>query len=137
MVDATVFEARLEQELARVRKRIADLKREPEPEELAAGGDNTPLSEDVDAAAVAREKELSGQVLNGLLQRAEALEEALRRAAEGSYGICVACKNRIPESRLGVLPEVALCASCQTKKEQGEGRRAKGKTTRIDSGSAV
>jgi RNA polymerase-binding transcription factor len=123
MVDLKLWKKRLEDELLRVNKRIADLKLEPEPEELESAGDNTPLSEAADAALVARERELSDKVLGSLLDRAAALDQALGRVADGTYGLCVACHAKIPEARLAVLPEVALCAPCQAKAEEEPSHR--------------
>lgn len=37
---------------------------------------------------------------------------ALRRLADGSYGICTRCKEEIAPARLDAVPEAALCASC-------------------------
>jgi RNA polymerase-binding transcription factor DksA len=51
-----------------------------------------------------------------LAQRAELLlqeaEEALCRAASGTYGICVKCGCRIPVARLRLLPAAAMCVEC-------------------------
>ena len=123
MVDLELSRTRLEEELARVNKRVADLKLEPEPAELESGGDNTPLTESADFVSIAQERELHDKVLGGLLDRAAALENALRRVADGTYGLCVACSAKIPESRLGVLPEVSLCAPCQAKREEDASQR--------------
>ena len=123
MVSLERSRTRLENELARVQTRIQDLRLEPEPEELASGGDNTPLSEEVDAAAIAEERELREKLLGSFVERAEALEEALRRVADGTYGFCEACHAKIPESRLDALPEVSLCAACQAKRERDASRR--------------
>jgi RNA polymerase-binding transcription factor DksA len=38
---------------------------------------------------------------------------ALRRMAEGSYGICERCTDRIPLQRLEILPHARLCVPCQ------------------------
>ena len=123
MVNLELFRTRLESELARVQKRIDDLKREPEPEELASGGDNTPLSEEVDAAVIAQERELRDKLLGSLVVRAEALEEALRRVADGTYGFCAVCQAKISESRLAALPEVSRCARCQSQRERDASQR--------------
>ncbi|HLE22059.1 MAG TPA: TraR/DksA C4-type zinc finger protein [Vicinamibacteria bacterium] len=124
MVDLGLSRKRLLEELDRVNKRVAALKLEPEPEELASGGDNTPLSEEVDSALVAEEQELHDRILSGFLDRATALRQALRRVETGSYGFCLGCRRPIPESRLGLLPEVSLCAPCQAKREdEAVGRR--------------
>lgn len=40
------------------------------------------------------------------------IRAALRRMDEGEYGFCVKCGEPIPEGRLDLLPDAALCASC-------------------------
>jgi RNA polymerase-binding transcription factor DksA len=39
--------------------------------------------------------------------------EALRRIAEGRYGICEKCGGAIPRERLEVLPHARFCVPCQ------------------------
>jgi DnaK suppressor protein len=39
--------------------------------------------------------------------------QALRRMAEGSYGVCERCAAAIPLERLEVLPEARFCVPCQ------------------------
>lgn len=54
--------------------------------------------------------------LQGLLAGArrdlEALDRAIRRLAEGTYGRCVVCGEPIPEARLEALPAVETCLAC-------------------------
>jgi RNA polymerase-binding transcription factor DksA len=38
---------------------------------------------------------------------------ALRRMAEGSYGVCERCTAGIPLQRLGILPHPRFCVPCQ------------------------
>lgn len=111
---------RIGEELACVNERIVTFKREPLPEELESGGDNTPLSEQADSSSVVEEKELSSAVLDQLVDRAAALEQALQRLNLGSYGVCISCNGTIPGRRLELLPEVALCEPCQEKEEKLE-----------------
>lgn len=42
-----------------------------------------------------------------------AVQAALERLAEGTYGDCLACGEPIGIQRLSVLPEAALCVDCQ------------------------
>jgi DnaK suppressor protein len=109
---------RIQEELTRVNGRIAKLKREPLPEELESGGDNTPLSEETDSTLAVEEKELRTDVLSRLIGRAASLDQALRRLEFGVYGICISCNRPIPRKRLDLLPEVAHCVSCQGNKEE-------------------
>lgn len=53
-----------------------------------------------------------------LVTRARALDRAWQNLHRGSYGVCELCGERIPERRLEVIPDAALCLSCQEKAEQ-------------------
>jgi len=41
------------------------------------------------------------------------IEAALRRIAEGSFGVCVTCGEEIKERRLEALPWTQFCLQCQ------------------------
>ena len=41
-----------------------------------------------------------------------AVERALAKLAEGTYGICDACGSPIPEERLEAVPGTAYCVAC-------------------------
>ena len=46
-----------------------------------------------------------------------ALDAAIRRIEQGSFGLCVDCGEHIGASRLQATPEVARCLTCQRKLE--------------------
>lgn len=46
-----------------------------------------------------------------------AIDEALHRISDGTYGICVECKKPIPATRLKALPHARTCLKCQEKIE--------------------
>ncbi|NOZ64222.1 MAG: hypothetical protein GXO71_04715 [Caldiserica bacterium] len=48
----------------------------------------------------------------------EKIDEALKRIEEGTYGICQACGNEIPLSRLRAVPYANLCKECKVKEEK-------------------
>jgi DnaK suppressor protein len=50
-----------------------------------------------------------------------AVDAALQRIAEGSYGDCLACGAPIAEARLKAAPEASRCIACQEKREKLEG----------------
>ncbi|MBI3099290.1 MAG: TraR/DksA C4-type zinc finger protein [Planctomycetes bacterium] len=52
-----------------------------------------------------------------------AIDEALTRLEEGTYGICEACSKVIPAERLKIVPYARLCITCKTK-EEAEGETA-------------
>ena len=43
-----------------------------------------------------------------------AIDAALLRVVDGSYGLCEACERRIEQRRLDVAPQVKRCIDCQT-----------------------
>lgn len=46
-----------------------------------------------------------------------AVEEALERIHDGTYGDCEACGNRIPKVRLHAIPYAAMCVKCASEQE--------------------
>jgi len=59
----------------------------------------------------------------GLIENEEqelgAIEEAMERIEEGTFGVCEECSKFIPKERLKALAHAALCLECK-KKEEGE-----------------
>ncbi len=45
-------------------------------------------------------------------ERINALQEALRRMDEGTYAVCVRCREEIEFNRLELAPELKFCAKC-------------------------
>lgn len=41
-----------------------------------------------------------------------AIELALERIAEGTYGVCEECGVKIPKARLNAIPYASLCVKC-------------------------
>ncbi|MBE0617623.1 MAG: TraR/DksA C4-type zinc finger protein [Proteobacteria bacterium] len=63
-------------------------------------------------------------------ERVMALDDALQRLDEGTYGACRRCGERIAEERLEALPLTQLCVECQELQERestapGESQRRK------------
>jgi RNA polymerase-binding transcription factor DksA len=44
------------------------------------------------------------------------IEDALKRIADGTYGICVSCGGPVPKARLEVVPHARLCMKCLKKR---------------------
>ncbi|MDF1733101.1 MAG: TraR/DksA C4-type zinc finger protein [Minwuia sp.] len=42
----------------------------------------------------------------------EAIDAALKRFADGSFGLCVGCGERISPERLALLPQTPFCKVC-------------------------
>lgn len=52
------------------------------------------------------------------------LDEALRRARDGTYGICADCAKPIAAERLEVLPQAIRCIDCQRREERTHTRNS-------------
>ena len=50
-----------------------------------------------------------------------AIDEALKRIADGSYGLCVDCGVSIATARLHANPTALRCVGCQDKAEHAQG----------------
>jgi RNA polymerase-binding transcription factor DksA len=118
MVRAKQFQASMaetEQETKRALQRI--LKKRAELLRLRPVRQASPDSID---AAQALEDE---RVWLAVLERSDAcragLSEAMHRLAQGQYGECLDCEERIPAARLRALPFAVRCIACQERHERG------------------
>lgn len=51
-----------------------------------------------------------------------AIDAALKRIADGSYGLCVDCGASIATARLHASPTALRCVGCQEKAEKAQGK---------------
>lgn len=119
-IDTERFREALLDERRRVEHALATLRDEhrgsldEEVEEIGASDNH--LAETA-TATLGREidytlGENSGQVL-------AAIDSALKRIDEGTYGTCVSCGDQIRYERLEATPWVSLCIDCKRKAEGG------------------
>jgi RNA polymerase-binding transcription factor len=106
-LDLDAVERELRARHAVLQERLAGLARAPERgAELGFGkriGDGT-------TEAVSR---LTDVGVGGSLEISEArIARALAKLAEGSYGVCDACRGPIATARLRAAPESVLCIEC-------------------------
>lgn len=95
--------ARLRSEIAAHRK-LANHSQETDDDAVAD------LEGDLDIADLTRDaKEL------------EAVEAALKRIHEPGFGVCAACEEEIPFTRLAASPASPRCVACQAKHERASG----------------
>ena len=72
-----------------------------------------------DVADVVMQREVDYTIKGIVQDEAHHIQQALRRQAEGRYGICDDCGEPIDPERLEVRPQATLCISCQRKVEEG------------------
>ena len=69
-----------------------------------------------DSAQVAAELGESRALYDSLCEQLDAVETALGRMDEGTYGHCESCKKPISEARLEALPMSTLCINCASQR---------------------
>jgi len=77
-----------------------------------------------DLASDERDREINFILNDREREKVVAIDEALQRIADKSYGICESCEGEIQLGRLKVLPFTRLCVKCQEENEK-ESKRQK------------
>lgn len=100
---------------ARLERQLADLK---ERQKRISADLAEPLNPDLSEQAVEMEDDESLEGQAALISREIAsVNRALVRIAQGSYGECVRCGDRIAPKRLEARPEAALCFACASSEQ--------------------
>jgi DnaK suppressor protein len=71
-----------------------------------------------DLASEERDREISFILSDREREKLQAIQEALERIEDGSYGICDSCEAEIAPARLEAMPFTRLCVSCQSDREK-------------------
>lgn len=74
--------------------------------------------DEVDVALDSVQNEISSHLAETESRELAAVEAALERIREGSYGQCEGCGGKIPKARLEALPYATLCITCQREMEE-------------------
>src|SRR5690349_25005901 len=109
---------RLEAEGRRARERVAALEREFAGLAEAASAAGTDDEHDPEGATLAFERQHAAALLEAAREQVTAVDAALRRLAEGRYGVCDRCGQPIGAERLAARPSAVTCV-----RGAGGGRR--------------
>lgn len=105
--DAAV--ARLEDERVDLVDRLAELARDMDGLVAATHGSNVDDEHDPEGQTIAYERSqlaaVTGQAREHLLE----VDAALRRVADGTYGVCEVCGRAVPAARLEARPTARTC----------------------------
>ena len=71
-----------------------------------------------DLASEERDREISFILTDREREKVQAIQEALDRVENGSYGICESCDSEIAPARLNAMPFTRLCVNCQAEQEK-------------------
>jgi RNA polymerase-binding protein DksA len=120
-VDTERFRGVLEEERQRVLDAINYLHEETpgsledETEEIVGNSDNH-LG---DTATATLDREIDYSLEENSEQVLRAIDAALQRIEDGTYGICETCGQPISEERLEAIPYATQCIDCRRKGERG------------------
>lgn len=103
----------LQEERDRVRDQLANLGHDASPDSGGALDFDENFADSGQVTAERGEVEaLSGQLRETL----QDIEDALVKFADGTYGECESCHQRIPEARLEAMPAARLCITCASQR---------------------
>ncbi|HEX2292174.1 MAG TPA: TraR/DksA C4-type zinc finger protein [Gaiellaceae bacterium] len=120
-VDAEHFRGLLEERRQAVTAALDNLHREnsrsleEETGELVSGSADQHLA---DTATETVEREIGSTLEEHDERLLDAIDDALGRIEDGTYGKCVNCGAPIPEERLEAMPWATLCIECKRKEER-------------------
>ena len=113
-IDTDKFKQRLEDERQRVEDAIAYLHKEnpgsleDETGELVSGSADNHLA---DTATETLDREIDYTLQENSEGVLNAIDDALRRIEDGTYGVCTTCGRPIEPERLEALPWTTQCAA--------------------------
>jgi DnaK suppressor protein len=88
-------------------------------DELKEGreGDKDDGRDTYDVASEERDREISYILNDRDREKLAAIDQALDRIEQGTYGICESCDAEIAAERLKAMPFTRLCVQCQSERE--------------------
>jgi RNA polymerase-binding protein DksA len=118
-LDTEHFKQRLLEERGRVKEALDYIHEENrgqlEDDREEIPSDNHPG----DMATSTFDRELDATLEGNEERLLEAIDAALQRIEDGTYGICTKCGEAIPEERLEALPWTTRCIDCKRREERG------------------
>ena len=118
-IDTELFRKRLIEERKRVQEAIDYLHEENPGSIQDETQDSTADNHPGDMATVTFDRELDYTLEENEGRLLQAIDAALTRMDDGSYGACVRCGQPIGAERLEALPWTTQCIDCKRKEERG------------------
>jgi DnaK suppressor protein len=117
----SLLKARLESERKRLTDELEQLKTAMRPADERREG--SPFGKREEEATESYELERRLTLEKSIREQLAAVEHALKKFEEGTYGLCDNCGQPIPPERLEALPQATLCLDCKAR----QAKDAKGK----------
>ena len=118
-IDTELFRKSLIEERKRVQEAIDYLHEENPGSIQDETQDSTADNHPGDMATVTFDRELDYTLEENEGRLLQAIDAALTRMDDGSYGVCVSCGQPIGAERLEALPWTTQCIDCKRKEERG------------------
>jgi DnaK suppressor protein len=116
-----LLRARLESERKRLTEEMEQLKSSMRPADERREG--SPFGKREEEATESYELERRLTLEKSIREQLAAVEHALQKFEDGTYGLCDNCGKPIPPERLEALPQATLCLDCKAR----QAKDAKGK----------
>lgn len=116
-----LLRARLESERKRLTEELEQLKTAMRPADERREG--SPFGKREEEATESYELERRLTLEKSIREQLAAVEHALQKFEDGTYGLCDNCGKPIPPERLEALPQATLCLDCKAR----QAKDAKGK----------
>jgi DnaK suppressor protein len=116
-----LLRARLESERKRLTEEMGQLKTAMRPADERREG--SPFGKREEEATESYELERRLTLEKSIREQLAAVEHALKKFEDGTYGLCDNCGKPIPPERLEALPQATLCLDCKAR----QAKDAKGK----------
>ena len=118
-IDVAEFQRLLEEHREHVVGALEYLQRE-NPGSMEDEAGERPLDNHLaETASITLDREIDYTLQGNEEEVLLAIDAALARIADGSYGPCRSCGQPIAEERLRAIPYATLCIDCKRKEEQG------------------
>ncbi|MCD6413762.1 MAG: TraR/DksA C4-type zinc finger protein [Elusimicrobia bacterium] len=95
----------MKEERAYLQERIASAKRD---EWMGS------VNDEIDTAVASAERDILFERVDRFVQRLDEIENALRKAKKGKFGICERCGGEISIRRLKLIPYARYCFKCMS-----------------------
>jgi DnaK suppressor protein len=121
VISYDILRSRLETEQERLTHELEQLRASVRPADERREG--SPFGKREEEATEAAELETRLEMEKSIRDQLAAVEHALAKFEEGTYGLCDSCGQPIDPARLEALPQASLCLDCKA----GQAKNAKGK----------
>ena len=111
--------AKYREELIETRNKLVGVVERMEIQATRAGSDEVSVDHMADHGSDSYEQDQTIGLIERESEAVRAIDLALKRIADGAFGLCGECESRIKKPRLKAMPSARLCLECQIAEEEG------------------